>query len=303
MNKSIFRDWKTWVCFIPVVLGILFFIYLVVLIQKEDHTWLLGSFDTFLYNQMNMNFGDFVSGSVGILFMLTATFFLFVTMAEQRQQMYEARQDNERSRYESTYFNMLAMLDNVIKSVDATIKESTEDDTIDSINAYYRQIKDLYGTKKTSNVEMIELINELSKDDSCDIRVQRLQESTADIFEQAVNQLKCNIGYFYRYIYNAIMYVEEINVVDDTKKKQYLNILKAQLSDEALALLMYDAISIFSQNKEGLNQFHGILDRLNFFENIQETVMLERCHYRFYPHTYFRFLNADELKKVAMREN
>ena len=297
-KKSIIRDWKTWICIVPMLFGILFLFYLIVLTHKESHSWLLGSYDAFIYSQLKNNLGDFISGTVGILFMLTATFFLFVTMAEQRQQTYEARLDNERSRYESTYFNMLAMLDNVITSVDANLKESAPIQ-IDSLNAYYRLIKDRYETSKSKNVEITELIQELSsKDNSCSMHVQKLKEATTDMFEQIVNDLNCNVGYFYRYIYNAIMYVEDIKVIDETKKKQYLNILKAQLSDEALALLLYDAMSKFAQNKEGFNKFHNVLDRLNFFENIQESVLLERCHYKFYPKTYFRFLNTDELKKV-----
>ena len=279
MNKSIFRDWKTWVCFIPVFLSLLFGVYLIVLTLKDSHTWLFASLDTFFFSQMSNNFGDFLSGTIGILFTLTATFFLFVTMAEQRKQTYEARLDNARSRYESTYFNMLAMLDDVIKSVDANLKES-KPNQIESINAYYR------------------LIKEMSINDSCSIRIQRLREGTASIFEQIVKEIDCNVSYFYRYIYNAIMYIEEIDVINEAKKKQYLNILKAQLSDEALALLMYDAISKFAQNKEGFNKFQDVLDRLNFFEDIQESVLLERCHYKFYPKTHFRFLNTNELKKV-----
>lgn len=297
MNKSIFRDWKTWVCFIPVFLSLLFGVYLIVLTLKDSHTWLFASLDTFFFSQMSNNFGDFVSGTIGILFTLTATFFLFVTMAEQRKQTYEARLDNARSRYESTYFNMLAMLDDVIKSVDANLKES-QPNLIESINAYYRLIKEMYATSKTANAEMLELLQELSINDSCSIRIQRLREGTASIFEQIVKEIDCNVSYFYRYIYNAIMYIEEIDVINEAKKKQYLNILKAQLSDEALALLMYDAISKFAQNKEGFNKFQDVLDRLNFFEDIQESVLLERCHYKFYPKTHFRFLNTNELKKV-----
>ena len=300
-KKSIVKDWKTRVCFIPVILGVAFLVYLIILVNKESHILFFKSLDGFFYSQMEENFGEFISGTVGILFTLTATFFLFVSMAEQRQQMYEARQDNERSRYESTYFNMLAMLDNVMKSVDKNIKMSNSR-KIESINEYYLQIKEEYERSKKANSEISNLIQELSGKDSCSIRVQKLKESTADIFEQAVKELNCNVGYFYRYIYNTIMYVEETEIVDDVKKKQYLNILKAQLSDEALALIMYDAISKFGQNKDGFNKFRDVLDRLNFLENIQESVLLERCHYRFYPRTVFRFLNADETKRVQKEE-
>ena len=297
MNKSIFKDWKTWACFVPMILGCFFLIYLVILALQESHTLLLGALDIKIYSQLSRNCGGFVSGTVGMLFTLTATFFLFVTMAEQRKQTSEARLDNAKSRYESTYFNMLAILDDVIKSVNVNLKEA-KPYRIESINAYYRLIKERYETSKTSNTEMLELIHELSIDDSCSVRVQKLKECTVDMFEQAVQELDCNVGYFFRYLYNAIMYVEKMDVVDENKKKQYLNILKAQLSDESLALLMYDVISKYGQNREGFNMFYDVLDRLNFFEDIQESVLLERCHYKFYPRTYFRFLKTDELVKV-----
>lgn len=56
----------------------------------------------------------------------------------------------------------------------------------------------------------------------------------------------CNIGYLFRFItYNAMKYV----LVDPYKKKdsksreRYLNILQAQLSNEELCYIIYDAIS------------------------------------------------------------
>lgn len=297
MNKSIIWDWKTWVCFVPVFLGLIILAYLLVLIESESHELFFPSLDPFLYSQLTNNFGDFVSGTVGLLFTLTATFFLFVSMAEQRKQTHEVREDSKRSQHENTFFNMLAMLDNVLSSVDNNIKTSSNDE-FETVSAYYRRIKALYDAVKASDENFNVLMYDVANSDACNYKVSKLKDETVKIFEKNVELLNCNVGYFYRYIYNAIKYVNEETVTDEKKKKQYLNILKAQLPDEALALLFYDAMSKYGQNKDGFNDFYNILDRLNFFENIQDTILLERCHYKFYPHTLFRFLNFDELQIV-----
>lgn len=299
MNKSILRDWKTWVCFVPVLLGLLVFVYFTILMGKGSHVLCFKSIDPFLYSQLTSNYGDFISGTVGLLFTLTATFFLFVSMAEQRKQTQETREDTKRSQHENTYFNMLAMLDNVLTSVDNNIIASNNDN-IETLSAYYRRIKESYDAVKASDENLNILIQDVTNSAACNYKITKLKDETTKLFEKDVDSLNCNVGFFYRFIYNAVKYVTDETITDEKKKKQYLNILKAQLSDEALALLFYDAMSKFGQNKDGFNDFYNILDRLSFFENIQETILLERCHYKFYPHTSFRFLNFDELHAINL---
>jgi hypothetical protein len=130
-----------------------------------------------------------------------------------------------------------------------------------------------------------------------------------DFFDSFVGKHNFNISYFFRYIYNTINFVvTERNTVQDktenTDIQRYLNILQAQLSDEELSLIFYDALSSFGKNKHGDKQFHTLLDTYQFLENINERFLLHRNHHTFYPKTFFKFLNRDEknLKKETSRK-
>lgn len=89
------------------------------------------------------------------------------------------------------------------------------------------------------------------------------------------------------------------NFKEKDDKEHYLNLLQAQLSDEELALIFYDAISKYGENKEGDQTFRQMLDETHFLENIKSDVLLDRNHCFFYPKTTFKYMSRDDKKKVS----
>ena len=74
-------------------------------------------------------------------------------------------------------------------------------------------------------------------------------------------------------------------------------LLCAKLSDEELALLFYNALSKYARDQnEGLH-FKEILDEYQIFENLNHDYLIDRSHFRFYPHTDFKFLTRHERKQ------
>ena len=47
-----------------------------------------------------------------------------------------------------------------------------------------------------------------------------------------------------------------------------------------------------------LMKLREILDETHFLENIDPSFLLDRKHYKLYPHTIFKFLNRDEIANV-----
>ena len=86
----------------------------------------------------------------------------------------------------------------------------------------------------------------------------------------------------------------------DSEKEKYINLLQAQLSDEELALIFYDAISKLAENKEGFQGFHDLLDETHFLENINQLVLLDEKHFYFYPKTPFKFMSREERNNVRV---
>lgn len=81
------------------------------------HHWAGQCFGEALYNgtlcQLRNNPGDFLGGTLGVLFTFTATLFLFITLREQREQLRQAKEESDLVRFETTYFNILSMLGHV----------------------------------------------------------------------------------------------------------------------------------------------------------------------------------------------
>ena len=116
----------------------------------------------------------------------------------------------------------------------------------------------------------------------------------AEQYERFIDETRCNIGYLYRYIFNTTKFVldDKHNKENKEDLERYLNLLQAQLSNEELCFIFYNAISKYGKDKHGILKFKEMLDNTQFLENIDSTFLLNRNHYRFYPHTSFKFLKG-----------
>jgi len=237
------------------------------------------------------NMGDFLSGTVGVLLSFISTLLVVITLWEQRKQFKMAQEEQRQNRFEMTYYNLLAMLGKTRDSVNSILdKQSKVKDLID----YYTLFRSYY-QDKNRKIE----INEANTDAEIDNK----REEMASIYEEFVGDNSCKISYYYRYIYHTLMFVinEYESDIDAVKKiSKYLNILQSQLSDEEMTLLFYSSFSKHAQDKDGRLSFFKTLDKYQFFENLNREMLLEASHYKFYPHTKYKFLNRDELKKVKV---
>ncbi|OFP33303.1 putative phage abortive infection protein [Segatella oris] len=292
-----------WMAIIFLVAGILLCVYFLYMgISQKVFS------NSYVVEQLKNNLGSFISGTIGILFTITATIFLFITFREQRKQFELSKQSQEQSRFETTYFNLLLMLDDVRDNVNKNIAQHFNTPDITTIWDYYGLMKEYYTIyPKEENKDNFETIMDRLSSNSLNTEKDMAQGCILDFFDSFVGKHNFSIGYFFRYIYNTINFVvTERNAVQDktenTDIQRYLNILQAQLSDEELALIFYDALSSFGKNKHGYKQFHTLLNTYQFLENINEHFLLHRNHHVFYQKTFFKFLNRDErrLKKKCL---
>lgn len=108
-----------WMAIIFLVAGILLCVYFLYMgISQKVFS------NSYVVEQLKNNLGSFISGTIGILFTITATIFLFITFREQRKQFELSKQSQEQSRFETTYFNLLLMLDDVRDNVNKKDRKS-----------------------------------------------------------------------------------------------------------------------------------------------------------------------------------
>jgi hypothetical protein len=266
--------------------------------QSYDFSW--DFINNNINKQLSENIGDLLWGTIGIIFTFTTTLFLFITFKEQREQLHVTKEQSDKVRFETTYFNILGMLKQVQDTVNTNISSNYDHTSARNIIEYYNNFRDLYTANLKSNKNLADFTSSFNPIEANNASIEQLQGLLATEYENYVKSINCNVGYMFRYIFNTLKFVidDEYNKKDIKARDRYLNLLQAQLSNEELCLIFYDAISEYGKNKEGEYYFREILDTTHFLENIDSSFLLDRKHYKLYPHTIFKFLNRDEIKKV-----
>lgn len=236
------------------------------------------------------NIGDFFSGTIGVLLSFVSTILVICTIWQQNKQFKLAQEEQRQGRFEVAYYNLIGMIDKTRQSSEKTLANETKNEIKDLIGCYNSFKDDAKGREEPidNNSSKIEIRNKL--------------EELGHLYEEFVHSKNCYISFYFRFIYNAVMFVvKEYEGEDngDNTIKKYLNILQSQMPDEELALLFYSSFSKYAKDSDGKLSFQGILDQYNFFENIGRGVLLDESHYKFYPNTRFKFLNLDELREIG----
>lgn len=250
-----------------------------------------------LFEQLSSNIGDFMTGIVGVPLTLVSTFCLFVTFFLQRKQFKESHNDAYRTRFEGTFFNILSMLYNVRTEVNRQICASSRTQCSD-MGGFYHELKNYYVQTLRCNKSFAQSMDLFRQDNITRTQYKTVVLDLGNFYDEYVQKHSCNAGFYFRFIHNLVSFVIEHWKDNPQEIHKYLNFIQAQLSDEELALIFYDSISNLGLDKQHKYTFKENLDKNSFLENIPSEVLLAREHYKVFPNTRFRFLNADEMKKV-----
>jgi hypothetical protein len=137
----------------------------------------------------------------------------------QKEEFEEQKKQQERQQFENTYFNMLNLLNEIVKSL------VTEDGQGQVTFRIYK--KDRLGIKyKLGDVKDILYAN-------------ASREQRVGIMTLVINAL--HLEQYFRIIYTTLKLIEESKLVYKDKKR-YSNILRAQLSNDELFFLGYNCI-------------------------------------------------------------
>lgn len=244
------------------------------------------------------NFGDFMSGTIGIILTFVSTLFLFITFKAQQKQSQESKEDAFRARFEGTFFNMLSMYYNVRAEGDKQIEQFSKCAS-NSMSMFYVSFKEYYGKVLEENENFASAMKALEETKILKTKYETALYDLGDLYDEYVKMQGCNAGFYFRYVHNLISFVLKHWAGKPDDIHIYLNFIQAEMSDEELGLLFYDSISNKGQDKNHQYRFKQNLDDNSFLENISEQTLLSRTHYKLFPKTNFRFLNDDERKLVT----
>ncbi|MCA2411242.1 putative phage abortive infection protein [Rhizobium leguminosarum] len=215
-------------------------------------------------------FGDFLGGVLNpVLTFLSFMALLFTIILQQREihagkktaeDLQEERRGDrlvsERMQFENTFFQMVAIHNTIVNSIDVDRGPSKS------------QLRGRECFKYFCD-QMLASYNSNSSADE----LQKSLTAHNDLWKSYQNDL----AHYYRYLYNIIRFINESNV----NKIRYIRILRAQLSDFELLVLFYNGLFPLA------TKFKAYVEFFTLFDNLPKDLLFNRSHEDFYDASAF----------------
>ena len=259
---------------IAALFGIFGFIIFFFTIFHEAYFNTSFQFDTKLASE----FGGFFGGFIGTMFTITSVLLILATLIKQNI-------ENRKSQDGSNFFKMLDYHNENVKQLnisDIKPKKSEKEDK----KKEYEKIKGrrAFVIFKLQLIELFKVVNRInndlnlnySKDQIADIvyisfyygidkdwtgfskkkfaNYERADELAEKLIEEKEKHIKkigrtnqTSLSSYYRNLYNAVKLIDSDYYLSKNEKKQYVKILRAQLSNPELYVFFFDVISRFGK--------------------------------------------------------
>lgn len=244
-------------------------------------------------------FGDFVGGILNPLVAFSAFYWLTVSILIQKEELSKttkalieaskAQQEQaatqSRQRFEGTFFQLLSLHQEIVKSIDLYNPETQR--TIhgrDCFKVFYERFINQYDNTLYYSTHPNEkyLGQDLRTPDlSEEFRYQIVTLlSKVDTIDSAYNDFyeknQSEIGHYFRSLYNISKF---IHTSDIENKRLYSNLLRAQLSVDEMALLFYNCLSDLGRKK-----FKPLIEEYSLLKGIPNELLIDpprhKQHYK-----------------------
>ncbi|WP_340121322.1 putative phage abortive infection protein [Methylobacter svalbardensis] len=247
-------------------------------------------------------FGDYVGGILNPLFSLTTIFALLYTIILQSKELRESTEQLrlsaeafqkqntvlEKQQFETTFFQMLTLFNEIINSIETTAPispyEDVEDvkgETIRLPNRYDADTEVIKGRKCFNEFyERLKLIYRRDHGSLSPLSEKEEIKQINELYDWFYSEHQYEFGHYFRMLYNIIKFVKNSNVTD---KHFYTNIVRAQLSSQELLLLFYNALSDLGNEK-----FKPLIEEFALLKTIPKNELLQSAtHPKLYTNTAY----------------
>jgi hypothetical protein len=251
-----------------------------------------------------------VSAFILILWNIVGVFLLYLTLNIQQKQFKATFLSIKQQQFETTFFNMLNVLTNIKQSIYYEYKEYVPHEQVikkksqEFLEFVLSEFKNSYNghINSLNDNNPIKITNKKVQSNSAVnlTEVGIIRDDLDSIYLPIYKKYQTDLAHYFRYVYNLIKFA--INNRQEYKdEKNYIDLIQAQLTNDELSLIFYNAYSSNGLNTDKVFKLHEWLDHYEFFENIDSTSLILREHHILYPKTKFKFLNSDE-KKLKSNE-
>lgn len=244
-------------------------------------------------------FGDYIGGTLNPVIAGFAFYWIIQSYRLQKDELSDTRQllqhQNSvlnKQNFESMFFQLMSLLNELIKDLSLTGLKNTDDTGEESPLFFegavtnrkcFEKLHDilmrvfLYGYKRgdsiTDGANLMDKSFNIELFDSSNRFIGRCNLSTQFViinshYDNFYYDYGHIIGHYFRTVYNIIKFVDTANI-EETQKKIYTNLVRAQLSKFELGLLFYNSIN----PKFGSSKFLPLIKKYDLLKHLEDDVL------------------------------
>lgn len=172
----------------------------------------------------------------------------------QKMEMEKQNEINLNQQFEASFFQMISIFNEIVKSID--IRKYTDKTAVTAVG---RDCFPLF---------MRKLRSELNRSNG-NKSIQVIQ----DAYYIMYNEYENDLGHYFRYLYHMVKFVHLSKVKD---KNRFIGLIRAQLSANELALLVYNCIS-----DHGYEKFRPLVNKYKLLKNLNNSLLSEPTDIKF----------------------
>jgi hypothetical protein len=250
-------------------------------------------------------FGD-MFGALNALFSAIAFAALVYTMILQKAELRLQRKELEETRgeikgqkeqleiqtktfviqnFESTFFNILTLHHKIVDGTDIRVSSSTTKDGRDCYiwlaNYLDRKCYQALDAQKGAPNPAPQSGSTYSLETLFFITQKSYQQIVPPLWEQLYREHRSDLGHYFRNLYHVAKFVDSNAALCDREKRQYMGILRAQLSYGELSLLFHNGLSARAA------KFKPLIEKYALLKNMESDQFMHANHRDEYARSAF----------------
>jgi len=181
--------------------------------------------------------------------------------------MVEQNNTLKQQRFENTFFQMLNLFNSIVNSMDLRNKQSKEviHSGRDCFQPFYNRLR----------LQLDSIIDNKQLNYST-----ASEEDLIEAFEIFYIQNKADLSHYFRTLYHTIKFIHTSSIEN---KKQYISIVRSQLSSYEQILIFYNCL-----HQNGKTEFKPLVEEYSLLKNIDYSLLFdEDTHIKFYSTNAF----------------
>ena len=206
-------------------------------------------------NKINLSnaglIGDFIGGLVGTIFSIIGILLLYETLALQRKEFKETRKVLMKEQFENTYFALINFYQDALGKISEKITPIIGEPYIISDLEYFEYKREFLYLNFTPTKSIL-------KD----------SKSIKTAYTNFYLQNKTSLSIYFRTLYRIYKFIDESDF-DSFTKMEYAKIFRAQLNQDELFFIYYNAYSNFGEKSRGLINKFNLTKHLPLFSKLE----------------------------------